>query len=116
MRFLIQRNLSLVALALAGWLLLPALPAEAGDRGRLSHVAPVPQDWQGVQDIWEQILSWFGLEGESGIPGSQDDQQWSHAAGKEDAGPYIDPNGLPKLNGSSGQGDEGTAIAPIGGR
>lgn len=112
MRFLIQRKLSLVAFALAGCLLLPALPAEAGER-RLSRLAPVPQDWQ---EVWGQLLSWFGLAGEREIPASPDDQQWSHTAGQDDAGPAIDPDGSPRLNGTTGQGGDGTAIEPVGSR
>lgn len=105
---LFSRKHSLAVLALSGSLLLPAVPAEARDLG--NSISPVSQDWQ---SLWEQVLSWLGLGGENPPSG---DQQWSHAAGKEDAGPYIDPNGLPGTNGSNGQGDDDTAIHPIGTR
>jgi hypothetical protein len=108
MHLLSERKLPLVALVLAGCLLLLALPAQAAD----SRLVPPSLNWQ---SLWEQVLSWIGLGGEGESTGSGD-QQWSHAAGKEDAGPYIDPNGLPGTNGSNGQGDDGTAIQPIGTR
>lgn len=95
-----QRNLSLVALALAGSLLLSTLPANAGDLVS-SRLAPFSQE----QGIWEQLLSWFGFG----------EEQWSHAAGKDDAGPAIDPNGVPRLSGTIGQGT-GAATDPISGR
>lgn len=113
MRSLSNRKPSLAVLALVGCVLLPALPAEAGDSRQLSRLVPVSQDLGG---IWQQLLFWLGLGGEKETPGSLDDQEWSHAAGREDAGPYIDPDGSPRLNGTSGKGGDGAAIYPISGR
>lgn len=104
-----SRKHSIAVLALVGCLLLPALPAEAAGY----RLVPTSLDWQ---SLWGQFLSWFSLAEEEPVPEIPGDQQVSHAVGKEDAGPYIDPDGKPRLNGTSGQSTTSSAIDPVGSR